>query len=121
MPKLNRYAKKGSPDPLEAVTDKNEQNNIVKTLKAIEGHALFGCIAIGVLQMLSLQFSEVIAPEKFRWLRTKTNTIHSEATFADFLRKSIFFMFGKSAPFFILRLISEKQSELVDSAEDLVG
>jgi hypothetical protein len=109
MPKLDRYAKKGSADPLGAVTCETEKRNIVRTLKAIEGYALFGCISIGLLQILSLQFSNTIAPEKFRWLRTKSNAVHSEATFADFLRKSYYCNVGFNAPAIIFKFIFPKQ------------
>lgn len=121
MPKLNRFAKKGSTDPMECIVDKREQINIVKTLKAIEGHALMGCIALGLLQMLSILFSGDISPQQFRWLRTKSNVIPSEATIADFLRKSIYRMFNKPAPFFILRFIFDKQIQSVDSYPDSVA
>jgi hypothetical protein len=121
MPKLNRYAKKGSPDPLESVEDKSEQSNIVKALKAIEGHTLFGCIAIGLLQMLCLEFSQDIAPEKFRWLRTKSNDIPSEATFAEFLRKSLYCMFGKTPAVFILRFIFDRQLGTIEDSDEFAA
>ena len=121
MPKLNRYAKKDSPDPLESVIDKDDQNNIVRSLKAIEGHTLFGCIAIGLLQLLSLEFSHAIAPENFRWLRTKSNAIPSEATFIDFLRKSFYWMFANNRLSSILRFISLRQSQCFESPDDLAG
>jgi len=92
MPKLNRYLPKGSPDPLEAVTDERARANIINSLKATESHALFGCIAIGMLQMISLKFSHKLSGG-FRWLRTKSNDFASEATIADFMRKNIYRLF----------------------------
>ncbi|MEW9677921.1 hypothetical protein ABRT01_17495 [Lentibacillus sp. L22] len=41
MPKLNPYLKKGDPQPIEQITDEQERNNILRTLKAIEGSVMF--------------------------------------------------------------------------------
>jgi hypothetical protein len=108
MPKLNRYLPKGSPDPLESVTDERVRTNIVNSLKATESHALFGCIAIGMLQMISLKFSHKISGG-FRWLRTKSNDFASEATIADFMRKNIFRLFHVSPEYPIIQKIRKRQ------------
>ena len=52
VPKLNRYRKKGSPDPLLQVTDTKEKERVIKALKATEGYVLFASIAMGIIQML---------------------------------------------------------------------
>lgn len=108
MPELNKYAPKGSPDPLETLTDKKDRIRIIKSLKALESHALFGCIAIGMLQMIALIFSNKIEGG-FRWLRTKSNEIASEATVADYLRKTIYWMFQHCPQAPIIDIITRKQ------------
>lgn len=108
MPKPDRYLRKGSPDPLESVTDERDRKNIIKSLKATEAHALFSCIAIGMLQMISLKFSHKLS-NGFRWLRTKSNDFASEATIADFMRKNIFRLFHDSPAYPIIYKIREKQ------------
>jgi hypothetical protein len=109
MPKLDKYLPKGSPDPLLAVTDERERTNIANSLKATEAYALFGCIAIGMLQLISLKFS-IEFSGKFRWLRTKSNDFASEATIADFLRKSIYSLFHTCPRYPIIHEITQKQS-----------
>jgi len=108
MPKLNRFLPKGSPDPLEGVTDAKDRRNIMKSLKATEAHALFSCIAIGMLQMISLKFSHK-ASSGFRWLRTKSNEYASEATIADFIRKSFFRLCQRCPEYPIIHNIVKKQ------------
>lgn len=41
VPKLDRYRRKGSADPLAQVKDRCQQQRIIKTLKATEGYAMF--------------------------------------------------------------------------------
>jgi len=111
MPKLNRYAKKGDPHPVEKIKCKEEKELILSTLKAIEGYVMCSCIAMALLQIISIKFSDEINKAPFRFLRTKSNTIVSEATVACFLRKNIIRLITKNSGFTISRIIKEKQSE----------
>ena len=90
MPRLSRFAKNEKmSEQLNAVQKEKEKSAIIKTFNAIEGFAMFSIIAFGLIQMGSLLFSNEINASAFRWLRTKRNIISSEATTADFLRKTI--------------------------------
>lgn len=117
MPKLNRYLKKEDENPLKNISDIQEQRNIINALKAIEGFALFSCIAVGMLQLISLEFSHCLDLRSIRWLRTYSNNIHSEASIAYFLRKSFFCMFQKPTSFFIIRIIQDRQFSFLDDYE----
>ena len=91
MPRLNRFANNDQMrQRLDEIHDDRQKSAIVSALKAIEGFAMFACITIGLLQMGALRFSGQINGCAFRWLRTRSNKIPSEATSADFLRKTIF-------------------------------
>jgi hypothetical protein len=68
-------------------------------------------IAMGLLQIISIKFSAEINNTPFRFLRTKSNSIVSEATVACFLRKNIIRLIAKNSGFTISRIIKEKQSE----------
>lgn len=109
MPKLNKYLKKGSPDPLKEVTDSKERETILATYKAIEGYVQFSIIAIGILQLISMKFKDMINKSNFRWLRTKSSSIPSEATVAEFMRKTIYSVFTKMPNLRISRIILSKQ------------
>lgn len=69
VPKLNRYRKKDSSDPFLQVTDTKEKERILKTLKATEGYVLFASIAMGIIQMLCLNYEGIIDGSKCRYLR----------------------------------------------------
>lgn len=91
MPKLNRFASNDqSRRKLESIQDERQKTPIISAYKAIEGFAMFACIAIGLLQMGALLFDKQINGCAFRWLRTRTSKTPSEATTADFMRKTIF-------------------------------
>ena len=117
MPKLNRFVKNHKMrERLEEITDDKQQDKIVSAMKAIEGFAMFSCIAIGILQMCSLRFAKDINGCAFRWLRTKRNQTPSEATTADFMRKTIFNGFYFSPDLDISRFILEAQTDKPDDA-----
>jgi DDE superfamily endonuclease len=111
MPKLNRYAKKGAPNPLEDVLLQRSKELIIASLKAIEGYVMFSCIAIGLLQIMSLKFSKSQENIMCRFLRTKTNIILSEATVAYFLRKNIFKLIYTNPNLLISEIIESNFSD----------
>lgn len=118
MPRLKRYAKKDEPHPLESVTNTKERKRILKTVQAIEGYVMCSCIALGLLQILSMQFSKKLNWSVIRYLRTPSKEIASEATMACHLRKSIFHSLGKNKDLTITRIIKSKQGDL-EFYEDL--
>lgn len=122
MPKLKRYSKKEDPHPIEQITSQSDKELILATVKAIEGYVMISAIAIGLLQILALKFSSDMHISKFpiRFLRTKSKSIHSEATVACFLRKSIFRSIEKGDGFTISKIIKSKQAEPLDY-EDLLA
>lgn len=112
MPKLKRYAKKGEPHPLESVTDPKERKRILTTIQAIEGYVMCSCIALGLLQILSMHFSKRINRSAVRYLRTPSKEIVSEATMSCHIRKGIFHSLGKPKALSITRIIKSKQGDL---------
>jgi hypothetical protein len=87
-PKLDRFVKNVVMRERMAAVPKEMQSNIVSAFKATEGFVMMACIALGMLQLVSLLFGAKI--DKFRWLRTNRNVLPSEATVADFMRKTFF-------------------------------
>ena len=117
MPKLNRFSKSGT-DQLETVNDKNQKEHIVTAFKAIHGFVFTACVAMGMLQMCSLRFCREINASPIRWLRTRSNYFPSEATTADFVRKSFFRVFALEPDLTIMRYIHDVQLNYEDSNED---
>lgn len=109
VPKLNRYRKKGSPDPLLQVTNTKEKERVIKALKATEGYVLFASIAMGIIQMLCLKYEGNIRVSSYRYLRTESRQVMSEASMMKYLQINLFrFMAGEDR-LTITKIISSKQ------------
>lgn len=116
MPKLNHFSKSGT-DPLENINTESGKRLIISAYKAIHGFTMVACIAIGLLQICSIRFGATLNNSVVRWLRTKTNNFPSEASVADILRKSIFYMFRFKADLPIIRFILDKQKYIFGESE----
>ncbi|WP_342746172.1 transposase [Paenibacillus donghaensis] len=109
MPKLNRFLKKEEAHPLEAVKGEQHRCRIEQTVQAIEGFVMCQCIAMGLLQLIALRFSDRTPGLFFRYLRTPSLAVVSEATVAAYLRKSIFRLFVQNPHLSITKIIKSKQ------------
>ena len=114
MPKLNRFKKKTDPDPIESVSCPKAQNRIKLAVKAIEGFVFFAAVATGLLQIISLRFSNTEELKQTRYLRTQRNSILSEATVADYIHKNFFRLLLIFPNLELTRIISAKQSACLD-------
>lgn len=111
MPKLNKYKKKGEPEPIEKVIDKKSKKLIIGALKAIEGYVFCNCVAIGILQIISIKISPFIDKKLFRFIRTHSKTDYaSELTISCYLRKNIFSFIRFYSGLEISQIINEKQN-----------
>ena len=117
MPKLSRFAKNEVMlKNLESISDKRLKTKIMDTFNAIEGFAMFALIALGLIQIIALRFHHTLNASAFRWLRTVRSDIPSEATTADFLRKSFSYSFHFSPDLCVNHFIREAQSDTFDSS-----
>ena len=119
MPKLNKYIKEINSSALEAITDQRVKDTLVKTLKAIEGYVCIAIISMGLLQIISLRFSKELNLSSFRWLRTRTNEVVTEATVAYFFHKNIYRVIEKYRHLHIMRIIMAIQND--EPADDGVA
>ena len=53
VPRLDRFAKRGTPDRLESVTDPADRAAILAAAEAIERYVACSCVALGLLQVLT--------------------------------------------------------------------
>ena len=94
MPKLGKYKKNEENEAiLETISGPHQQELIISTVKAIEGFVQLSVIALGLLQMAGLLFHKEINRNSARFMRTVSNTIPSERTVADYLRKNIYMLY----------------------------
>lgn len=112
MPRLNRYRKKNQPHPLEQVTDQSQQACVLKTIQAMECYTLLASIAMGLIQMLSLHFSESLPADSVRYMRTPSDSVLSEASMIVYFRRYFFRFMADAPPLTITRFIRKKQLPL---------
>ncbi len=108
MPKLNHFPRKGSSDPLGKICDHKLRSAVQTTIQAVEGFVMFSCIAMGLLQMLSLRFSDSLNLPNFRYLRTRSSCVASEGTTMCFLRRNLFRFMALRPDLTISRIILSK-------------
>ena len=90
MPLSRLFAKASEMEAkMEAVNSDISKNSIIETYDATEGFVFFSCIAMGLIQLCALKFSDDINKNKIRWLRSNSNSIPSEETTALNLRLSL--------------------------------
>ena len=68
----------------------------------------FGCIATGILQILSLKFHETIWTKYLGWLRTVSSTIPSEEVVKSIIQEEYFHNFHVFKNSAIYRIIMAK-------------
>lgn len=112
LEKLNHYARKGQGDRLSAIIESSMRVKVLNTVKATEGFVLFASIAIGIVQMISLDTSLSSGVLKTRFLRTYSSQAPSEGSIMYFLRKRIFLLLQKAPKSFVTQYIYEKQDGL---------
>lgn len=109
VPKLDRYRKKNSADPLSLVKDTAERARIIRALKATEGYVLLASIAMGTIQMLCLKCGDRLSVSSFRYLRTSSDQVMSEASMIKYLGKNLFRFMAQQDDLTITKMIFSKQ------------
>ena len=88
MPKLNHFRKSSDPDPLEEVVSAADREKVALATRAIELYAALSCIAIGLIQIISLSYEWTVSD--FAWQRTSTDLCRpSEECIQKYLRERI--------------------------------
>lgn len=111
MPKLSYYLKDGEPTPLEQVKDGHARQKVMEAVRATEMHMALSCIAIGMLQSLSIRFVGKVSSSQLRYQRTPSEGRVSEAAIMHYLRKHFFHLLGKRPELRINQIIQEQQDE----------
>ena len=111
MPKLNHYQKKGEPTALERVEREKSRRKVLEAVRATEMHMALSCIAMGILQGLSVSYTGEISPGQLRYQRTPARGRVSEAAVMHYLRKYFFCLLGRQPELRITQIIQEQQDE----------
>ena len=103
---------------LSSCESTRQKKLITDTMNAIEGFVNFGCIAAGILQILSLNFHESIWTRYTGWLRTVSSPIPSEETVKFVIQEEFFYNFPSFRHTLIYRIIrpSRKKANTIKSS-----
>jgi len=93
---------------LSKITNDRKKKLIMQAANAVEAFANFGCIATGILQILSLNFHETIWKDYAGWLRTITSTIPSEEVVKSVVQQEYYHNFRCFNDTAIYRIIMSK-------------
>lgn len=118
--KFNRYLRKAATDPLKQVKDGQKRRRVLKTLKAIGGYVLFSSIAMKITQMLCLKYEGKSHLSDFRYLRTPSRRVMSEASMMEYLRRNLFRFTACQEELTITKIISSRQVSFENEEIDLL-
>ena len=121
MPKLSYYQKKGESSPLERVEDEKSQEKILEAVRAIEMHMALSCIAMGILQSLSIRFIGKVSSSQIRYQRTPSRGRVSEGTLMHYFRKHFFRLMEKKPGLCITQIIHGLQEEPEEQWDSLAS
>ncbi len=93
---------------LSSVDSPRSRRLIRQTTNAIEAFMNFGCIATGILQIVSLNFHQTIWGKYLGWLRTVTSTIPSEEVVKSVIQEEYYHNFRCFKDSAIYRIIMSK-------------
>ena len=111
MPKLNYYQKKGEPAPMERVEGEKARRKVLAAVRAIEMHTALSCIAMGILQSISILYIGKVNSRQIRYQRTPSKGRVSEATLMHYFRKHFFRLLAQKPELCITRIIQGLQEE----------
>ncbi len=121
MPKLNYYQKKGDSTPLERVKDEKSRKKILEAVRATEMHMALSCIAMGLLQSLSIYYIGKIGSGQIRYQRTPSRGRVSEATLMHYFRKHFFCLLAQKPELCITQIIQGLQEEPEEQWDSLAS
>ena len=111
MPKLNYYLKKGGAHAIGTGGKRARPPEGIGCRRAIEMHMLLSCIAMGILQSLSIRFIGKVGSSQIRYQRTPSKGRVSEAALMHYFRKYFFRLLEQKPKSCITQIIHELQAE----------
>lgn len=108
-----RIGKRTASD-LSEISDLRRQRLIRQSSNAIEAFANFGCIATGILQIISLNFHQTIWRKYAGWLRTVSSTIPSEEVVRSVIQHEYYHNFRFFSNTAIYQIIMSKSRKWPD-------
>jgi len=120
-PGRGRPPKKGEPAPLKCVKGEKPRRKVLEAVRAIEMHMVLSCIAMGILQSLSIRYIGKISSSQIRYQRTPSKGRVSEATLMHYFRKHFFRLLGQEPGLRITQIIQGLQKEPGEQWDSMVS
>lgn len=111
MPRLSYYRKAGEGGPLEQVKQGRGRENVLKAVRATEMHMAISCIAMGILQSISVYSAGKLSSIQLRYQRTPSKGRVSEAALMVHLRNHFFLFMEKQPELYITQIIRKQQDK----------
>lgn len=118
---MGYYQKKVEPAPLECVKGEKPRRKVLDAVRAIEMHMALSCIAMGILQSLSIRYIGKISSSQIRYQRTPSKGKVSEATLMHYFRKHFFRLLGQEHGLRITQIIRGLQKELGEQLDSMAS
>ena len=106
---------------MEHVEGEKPRRKVLEAVRAIEMHMALSCIAMGILQSLSILFSGRIHTSQIRYQRTPSRGRISEATLMHYFRKHFFRLLGQKPELCITQIIQGLQEEPAEQWDSKVS
>lgn len=110
MEKINRFCKASAPDPLDNVSSSKDREQIMLTVRATEIYVLMSCIAMGILQGISVEWNRYQFMGSLRYQRTPARNRPSEANIKYVLRCGFFSLLDQNPSHALTQIIRRAQS-----------
>ncbi len=96
---------------MELVLGEKPRKKVLEAVRAIEMHMVLSCIAIGILQSLSICFIGKMNSSQIRYQRTPSKGRISEDALMHYFRKHFFCLLGQKPELSITQIIQGLQKK----------
>lgn len=106
---------------MERVEGEKPRQKVLEAVRAIEMHMALSCIAMGILQSLSICYIGKVSSRQLRYQRTPSKGRVSEAALMHYFRKHFFRLLGQKPELYITQIIQGLQEESEEQWDSLAS
>lgn len=106
---------------MELVLGEKPCKKVLEAVRAMEMHMVVSCIAIGILQSLSICFIGKVHSSQIRYQRTPSRGRVSEATLMHYFQQHFFRLLGQKPELYITQIIQGMQNEPAKPWDSMVS
>lgn len=106
---------------MERVEGEKARRKVLAAVRAIEMHTALSCIAMGILQSISILYIGKVSSGQIRYQRAPSKGRVSEATLMHYFRKHFFRLLAQKPELCITRIIQGLQEESEEHWDSLAS